>query len=1112
MRLEKNMGSRAREAVEILWNSLPRVPDGLPVSARDRYQAGIRWALRLVAIGFAESRNLLPIQSAVYAESYSLHGLWRHLGEIAARNDHELEVRFSAWPRLLSLVQLVREGSSHPDMAIRPYGGELLEPGDLEADDGVRRALALLELPENGPSDAAVWRIVRRLCCTSRGRRVDFAALETDYVGQLYQAFLEGVPEVSSSGAFKLLRSRSLRKASGAFYTPLDLARATVERTLEPLCQEAGEPILPERLLQIRVCDPAMGSGAFLVAALRCLSRAALRSLRHHGRLQETAGKTVVRWGSGREFELPLPPLDERLPNMLLAHVRRHVVECCLYGVDLDPLSAELARFSLWLETMDRHLPLTFLTHKLKVGDSLVGASLADLETYPLRAWQVRTENSASAHHDLEECTRQLSPLATAARQPHLPFAPGFVVGRGLRAALARDMEQLQRLPVQLPDLKRERYREHFLESPARLELKGHLDTWCALWFWPEGLSRDGLLPDDWYAGRVAQQARADEIAQDRSFFHWELEFPEVFARRRPGFDAVVGNPPWEIVKAEAGKNDTDDPSAALANWYKWRHAPAGRFQKALEKYPRTTPFVRQGAGDTNTYKLFIEQGFALCRTAGRLGFIVPAGIYADAGAGELRHLLVSRGQWEWLYGMDNRQRHFPIDGRFRFAVIVAGKGGSTDRVHASFLNATAQGLQETATGRWIDIDPAPKPRRSKTVQPFIETASASARQALAKMQEVGHGAMVSGRRSWAGRYVREYDAGGAGRSFFPLEHWLRQGWQAGPLGLLQAPGDGGEEGAALPVYQGTMVQGYDFAAAVWDSHGGGAWQPSTNWRSRNLKPRFYMGLDEARLRTVPEFKVAVRRITNATNTRTVVAALVPPLPCTDKAAVLHVKDPLRQLLMVAALNSFCVDAAARLRCAGTQLDRHHLASLPLPGPASMRAEEAALLALRLSGPHPWFAPLWLDLRERLPRLAVGGWGDHFLHLPAARRRAIAAIEALIAEALGLTANDFSGILADCDLPVAALRARPTRARLDPRGFWRVDRELPPAERTTVMALEAFKVLREKGPAALLASVPNGAGAAARNMSWADCESAALPVLKLQGALRKRVGQQAVLL
>ncbi len=144
--------------------------------------------------------------------------------------------------------------------------------------------------------------------------------------------------------------------------------------------------------------------------------------------------------------------------------------------------------------------------------------------------------------------------------------------------------------------------------------------------------------------------------------------------------------------------------------------------------------------------------------------------------------------------------------------------------------------------------------------------------------------------------------------------------------------------------------------------------------------------------------------------------------------------------------------------------------------------------------------------------LAAAEWGEHFLHDPVARRIARSAVEALVAEAVGLTVGDITGILADCELPTDQLSERTILNRLDPRGFWRVDRALPPAERLPALSLVAHETLTNKGPEALLAMVPSGASAADRNLTWSDCEAAAQPVMRLQEALRRRVGQQAVLL
>ncbi len=1092
MTIEKNGGTRARQAVELLCQALwdHRVVEASP---QEWYRAGIRMALRVVAIRFAEARRLLPLWSPVYEASYSLGGLWRQL-ELGARSSKgELAIRHSAWPRLQALFRLVHGGSPHPRLTIRAYGGELLEPGDRDAGGAISRALWCFEQAGHSISDAVTHDFLSGLLMAARGRPVPFSRLSADYVGVLYQAFLEGEPGVTPQGGFTLGLSRRGRKSSGAFYTPGSLASAIAEKTLAPVCHAGAELRPPEALLQLRVLDPAMGSGAFLVAALRYLSQVVVASIRRHGRLEPLGGKTIVRWGPGREVELPLDATDETFEDYLLVHVRRHVVECCLYGVDLDPTSVELARFSLWLETMDRRLPFTFLSHKLKVGDSLVGASLTDLAIYPLAAW--RSWPGEGQEHLRSQAEVQLARIASAARNPPLPLADGGGSATTIRARLARKLERVHRMPVQLADEKRLAYQRQVLESSELTTLKRALDSWCSLWFWPAEAPLEGTLPEDWYGGPALPTTRVLDIATRHAFFHWELEFPEVFARRRPGFDILLGNPPWEVLRSQGEQGDTRHRQ--LANFLALRHRPAMKFQRALGASLGHLPYQFQGQGDTNTYKLFLEQSFHLLRTDGRLGFVVPAGIHADAGTGELRRLLVTRGRWEWLYGMDNRRRVFPIDSRFRFAAIVVQKGGRTKQIAASFLNSSVEGWTHPASTRWEDLA-VPAPPSRGPAPPLCDATSRSARQALSVLVMAPGRALARGRSNYRCRYRREVSAGGAGKIFHERPHWPDADMNA--LGLLcNGPGPG----VALPVFQGAMIQPYSFLGASWDPHAR-RWSPGADWSVPGPVARFYMAPELARTRVVPEFKVAVRRITNATNTRTIIATLVPPLPCSDKAAVLDTENPVTLLLLLASLNSVCADTIARVRCVSTQFDRHHLEGLELPRPEDLAMRELATLVLRLAAPHPWFAPLWLSLRHSLS-LAPATWGGHFIHAPEMRRHAMAAIDALVAQGYGLSQDDLAGLLSDCGHPAKLLEQRDFVATLDPRGFWRVDRHLPPEERQTGLALTYHRLLLNRGPAALLDALGMDLSAPAE-LSWRNCETAAESVDQVRRSLAPEPG------
>jgi hypothetical protein len=1116
MKEHVGMGARAREAVELLWRRLPAAPRAVELPPEERYRAGMRWVLRLVVIRFAEARNLLPADCPAYAASYSLDGLWRELTGQAEANPLALETRTSAWPRILALFRLVYHGSAHPDLPIRAYGGELLEPaapGPGPADP-FARALALIEEPGSGPCDAVVLAILDRLCRAGDGRRIDFARIDCEYIGELYQAFLDSQPEAEPGGGIALQPSRRSRKASGAFYTPMRLAAATAARTLGPLCEEPSGPRPPEKILRLRVVDPAMGSGAFLVAALRHLCDRLVRSLYHHGRILPARVGTRVELTRGRPLELPCPPWDGAFDSMLRAHVRRFVVEHCLYGVDLDPLSVELARISLWLETMDRRLPFTFLDHKLKVGNSLVGARCAELAVYPLQAWNALGEDALVAQRAAE----QLAHLEADAREPALPFIRSRPQQIEAQRHLARLLDEIHRVPVQLPDRKRARYRKDYLGSTHRRRLQQALDRWCALWFWWDSEeTAPPPLPEEWYGDEEAGTGVARSIATRQRFFHWELEFPEVFAGRTPGFDAILANPPWEVLKPLDRASPAEvRQRRSEANWFIARSRPGGRFDARLRELGEdgeSNPFRYQGVGDLNTYKLFLEQALFLCRRKGRLGLVLPAGLYSDRGSGMLRRLLVEETRWEWLFAMENRERIFPIDTRFRFAVVVAEKGGCTREINASFGNANPE---EWGDGEGaVILRPRLPAGPDKPLAPFAESAGNAHHQVVRRLEEAGVSCTGRGRRAWRARYAREVDAGKRGESFFPAEHWLRRGFLPDELGVLRPPGDCRDGTPSLPLYQGAMVHQFDFCAAGWEGGEGrrARWQ-AMPWAAKRLHPQFFM---DARTfaelpRATVDYKLAVRRITNATNERTVIAALVPPLPCTDKAAVLAAETSEELLALLAALNSFCVDAVARTRCAGANLDLHHLQALPLPPADTPFREAIATLALRLAGPHPWFAPLWLEWRQRSPRFRERPWGHCFAWGREERTRVRALLDGLVAAAFGLEPAHFDELLADCHHPADRLGDRTFRARLNGRGFWRVDSDLPPPRRQTEAARRGYRRLLAEGPEATVDAVLAERDPVAPDWGWAECERWAAAVERTVGPLRRQGARQQVLL
>ena len=201
-------------------------------------------------------------------------------------------------------------------------------------------------------------------------------------------------------GEWYLVRWGGTRKGSGTFYTKPQLAIPTVMRTLRPLVYSETPdkqwiPKKPEEIIAVKVCDPACGSGSFLLASLRYLTEALYTSIIVHHRLDDCTGKSIDQliWPDLKADEsiskelLPCKPEDENFECRFKTILRRYIVERCIYGVDLDPLGVELCRLSLWIETLDRELPMTFLDHKIKCGNSLVGTWFDQFMHYPLMAW-----------------------------------------------------------------------------------------------------------------------------------------------------------------------------------------------------------------------------------------------------------------------------------------------------------------------------------------------------------------------------------------------------------------------------------------------------------------------------------------------------------------------------------------------------------------------------------------------------------------------------------------------------------------------------------------------------------------------------------------------------
>ncbi len=481
-------------------------------------------------------------------------------------------------------------------------------------------------------------------------RRVDFGNLGAEELGSVYESLLERRPHYHPeelSYTLDVLPGNE-RKESGSYYTPTALVECLLDSALDPLLDEAcRRPTSDDRvaaLLEITVCDPACGSGHFLVAAARRIA------------------KRIAAEESGE----PEPP------EAVIRAALRRVTSRCIYGVDVNPMAAELARVALALEALEPGKPLAFLDQNIRVGNSLLGTTPALLAAgIPGDAFKPIEGDDKKVATALKKQN-----AAEQAGQGDLFSLAGIPV---TNTALARQAEQIAReLPDNLEDLHIHQQRQA-LELAASAELhqqKLLADAWCAAFVQPkteearQTAITQATLETLTSGSGTLESAAAEELVTDLTrqyrFFHWHVEFPHIFRTGEDvdgadpatgwsgGFACVIGNPPWERVKlqeqeffAARSPEIANAPNAAVRKkmiaTLADSDSPADRslyaeFQAELRKSAGWSHLLREsgrypltGRGDVNTYAVFAETGRTIIAPTGRSGLVLPTGIATDA-------------------------------------------------------------------------------------------------------------------------------------------------------------------------------------------------------------------------------------------------------------------------------------------------------------------------------------------------------------------------------------------------------------------------------------------------------------------------------------------------
>ena len=809
--------------------------------------------------------------------------------------------------------------------------------------------------------------VLRRLAFTRQGkalRSVDFRNLGAEELGGVYETLLELTPQVSGGGRkFEFAEfSGNERKTSGSYYTPDSLVQCLLDSALDPVVNEAIAGRAPREaeaaILNLKICDPAVGSGHFLVGA-------AHRMARHLARVRALA-----------EGESEPSPLHYQ-------HALRDVIGRCLYGVDINPMSAELCRVGLWLEAMEPGKPLSFLDHHIRVGNSLLGAT-PELVTagLPDEAF------SAIEGDDKAACT-ELKKLNKGARKSAGPlFAAGDIEKV---TKLAQAAANVSEMPDDRPEDIRAKERAHRLNEETAEFKRAKLisDAWCAAFVYekkmlpaPAGSVGRGRA-DGIIHGHILDLANGGDLSADHQlaverlatqykFFHWHLVFPEVF--QRGGFDCVLGNPPWERVKlqekewfSERSPTIAQAPNAAarkkmIADLVNSEPTLLRAFLAESRRAQGESQFLRVsnryplcGRGDINLYTVFAESMRQLLHGRGRAGCVLPSGIATDDTTKHFFQNIVETKSLVSLFDFENRKGLFPdVDSRMKFCLLTCGSGAQPLAQQAEFV-FFAHGVEDLDdVERRFTLsaaDIALVNPNTRTCPIFRTSADAELTKAVYRripvvMLDADPESTTCAEGRWNVSLFTMLHSSSAAHLFMDLACLQGVACRESNIWI-------NDTARFLPLYEGKMFHQYDhrFADVVMTDNIARPAQPREATESDHAAadwlptPRAWVCENELN-QQCPDgicntWFLGFKDVAFSTNERTVLAAVLPRSGIVDSVNIIGLtrdKAGAEASLLLACLNSFVLDYFARQKVGGLHVKFYVLNQLPVLAPISLEA------------------------------------------------------------------------------------------------------------------------------------------------------------------------------
>ena len=922
---------------------------------------------RLLFVLYAEDRDLLPVRDSRY-DDYALRDRVR--GDIGRRKDQGDVFSASAaryWSAFDDLCRAIDAGDA--SIGLPPYNGGLFD----------RDGAPLLSRVRLG--DAVMADVIDALSFERNGPRrryINYRDLGVQQLGSIYERLLER-EVVREDGNIVVRPNVFARKDSGSYYTPDDLVDLIVRETVGPLADSRMEAFaakaedIPssqvpedrrmgrlkqldpaEKLLELKVCDPAMGSGHFLVNLVDYLADRVIEAMAEAEALVEGylsplveridgIRNTIMANAEDRGWTFDPAQLDDR-------HiVRRMVLKRCVYGVDKNPMAVELTKVSLWLHTFTVGAPLSFLDHHLRCGDSLFGTWVAPAVH--------RTEEASSLflRGPLERATRAAS---------HMQIIEGLTDAEIAEAHRSADIfAEISEMTAPLDAFMSLLHAFDWLGLRRREVKAAYLN-------WLQGTSGN---PIDIAQTGLSGSAEADlphlmdalALVASERFLNWQVAFPGVWSEWEAneltgGFDAVIGNPPWDRMKLQqvewfsarrreiavapraadrkrmiAELEKSGDPLAQDFRLASERAAAAARVARGSGDYPLLAQ------GDLNLYSLFVERAMTLVKPDGMVGLLVPSGIASDKTAAPFFKSVATEGRLKALYDFENKKVFFPdVHASFKFCVFVASPRRLPEAAQCAFYLHAVSGVEDPERCFPLSADDFARVNPNTGTAPIFRSRrdaglTAAIYERLPVLVDRSSGKEV---KAWPVKYTRMFDMTNDSE-LFRTRSELEEREGAWPIGGNRFDSPSGEW---VPLYVGRMIHQFDHRAASVHMNEENLHNPAlSDDISAEEKadpafsptPQYWVPRKKISLPDNVGWTIAFRDIARATDARTVIAAAVPAVGLGNTLpAMLPEGEQIESngVLLLGNLGAVALDFVARQKVQSTHLNWYIAEQLPI--------------------------------------------------------------------------------------------------------------------------------------------------------------------------------------